>query len=369
MKTVVNIFRIITGVLFIFSGLVKAIDPLGLAYKMQEFFEAFAHEGWMPGLMNSLNDYALAFSITMITLEVVLGIALLLGAWKKLTTFLLLLLMLLFLFLTAYVLFSGRIRACGCFGDCVPLTPVQTFAKDVILLIMILVLFFYRRFIHPVHKPMILWIIIIVSTVATIMLQYYVLRNLPVVDCLPFKKGNNVLELRKMPADAVQDKFDYVFVYSKDGKEEQFSAEELPDSTWEFVDRKQILIEKGRNNIPAINDYHLTNDEGVDVTETLMEQDRTYYLFYLRDVPSSKPSWLKTMRRFLEKTNAPVYVVVSQRDKGETFIRKHGLGELPVLTLDATAIKTAARSAATLYQMKGAVVKKKWGTGQLALAP
>src|SRR5690606_25759779 len=273
MKTVVNIFRIITGVLFIFSGLVKAIDPLGLAYKMQEFFEAFAHEGWMPGLMNSLNDYALAFSITMISLEVVLGIALLLGAWKKLTTFLLLLLMLLFLFLTAYVLFSGRIRACGCFGDCVPLTPVQTFAKDVILLIMILVLFFYRRYIHPVHKPMILWIIIIVSTVATIMLQYYVLRNLPVVDCLPFKKGNNVLELRKMPADAVQDKFDYVFVYSKDGKEEQFSAEELPDSTWEFVDRKQILIEKGRNNIPAINDYHLTNDEGVDVTETLMEQD------------------------------------------------------------------------------------------------
>ena len=106
MKITVTIARILTGLLFIFSGLVKAIDPRGLAYKMQEFFEVWAHDGFMKTMMESLNHYALSFSIIMITLEVVVGVALLIGWQKKLTTWILLLLMLFFTFLTSYVLFS-----------------------------------------------------------------------------------------------------------------------------------------------------------------------------------------------------------------------------------------------------------------------
>src|SRR6187549_3749398 len=149
MKIVITIIRVLTGLLFIFSGLVKAIDPRGLAYKMQEFFEAWAASGFMKGLMASLQEYALTFSIIMITLEVIVGVALLIGWKKRLTVWILLLLMLFFTFLTSYVLFTGKIRACGCFGDCVPLTPVQTFTKDIILLIFVLLLLFNTDYIRP----------------------------------------------------------------------------------------------------------------------------------------------------------------------------------------------------------------------------
>ena len=130
MRLTVNVIRILTGLLFIFSGLVKAIDPLGLAYKMQEFFEVWGQNESLKSLMNGLDKYALSFSIIMITLEVVVGVALLLGWQKKLTGWILLLLMLFFTFLTSFVLFTGKIRACGCFGDCLPITPFTSFMKE-----------------------------------------------------------------------------------------------------------------------------------------------------------------------------------------------------------------------------------------------
>ncbi len=152
MKLLVNTARVLVGALFIFSGLVKAIDPLGLAYKMQEFFEVWATDGYLPKLMNWLNNYAVGFSIFMITIEVVLGVALLIGWQKKLTAWLLFLLTLFFTFLTAFVLFSGKIRACGCFGDCIPLTPIQTFSKDIILTVLIIIMLFGTIHIQPLFK-------------------------------------------------------------------------------------------------------------------------------------------------------------------------------------------------------------------------
>src|SRR4249920_2457277 len=142
MKGSVLIARIIVGVLFVFSGLVKAIDPLGLTYKMQEFFEVWAREGYAPLVMNWMYNHSFLFSILMITLEVVLGVALLAGWNKKMVLRFLLGLMLFFTFLTSYVLFSGKIATCGCFGDCIPLTPLQTFTKDIILLLLVIFLLF-----------------------------------------------------------------------------------------------------------------------------------------------------------------------------------------------------------------------------------
>ena len=212
MKLIVTIIRILTGLLFIFSGLVKGIDPKGLAFKMQEFFEAWANGGFMPGLMTYLDAYALSFSIIMITLEVLVGVALLIGFKKKITATILLLLMLFFTFLTSYVLFTGKIKACGCFGDCIPLTPIQTFTKDIILVFFSIFILFNTKYIHPIAKPYFTWIYVLVALGLIIFLQTSVLKNLPLVDCLPYKKGNNILELRKMPANAIPDKFDYLFV-------------------------------------------------------------------------------------------------------------------------------------------------------------
>src|SRR6478735_4164733 len=145
MKTVLLIIRWIVGLLFIFSGLIKANDPLGLSYKMQEFFEVWG--------IHSLNDLTLPLAIIMNVFEIVAGVAVLIGWQMKIFSWLLLLLIVFFTFLTAYALFSGKIKTCGCFGDCLPLTPAQSFGKDIFLLVLILVLFATRKKIHSSLKP------------------------------------------------------------------------------------------------------------------------------------------------------------------------------------------------------------------------
>lgn len=363
MRIIITIIRILTGALFIFSGLVKAIDPRGLAYKMQEFFEVFAREGYLPTMMDALSNQALTFSIIMITLEVVLGVALLLGWQKRITTWLLLLLMLLFTFLTSYVLFSGKIEACGCFGDCIPITPVQTFTKDIVLLLFVLILLFCHRYIRPLNKPLILSLIVLASMIAVLVLQFYVLNHLPTVDCLPFKKGNNVLELRKIPANAVADEYSYSFIYEKNGEKKEFLASELPDSTWTFAERKQTLVKKGSNNIPLINDFKLNTADGIDTTEAILNSQESYYLFFLEFPSKHTDGWINDFKDFTKSSRgkAKVYVITSQRSLAESLLTKHGIVVDAIFTSDATAIKTAARSNPTLYLFKGPVVQQKWG--------
>lgn len=357
MKPLVNIARVLVGLLFIFSGLVKAIDPLGLAYKMQEFFDVWAAEGIMKGIMLWLNEQAIMFSILMITLEVVLGVALLLGWRTKMVSWLLLLMMLFFTFLTSYVLFSGKIRACGCFGDCIPLTPIQTFTKDIILLILVLLILFGRKYIRPIFSNAVNSIIFLISLLGVLGLQWYVLKHLPVKDCLPFKVGNNILELRKMPVGAVSDKFDYKFIYKKNGEKKEFAVNALPDSTWEFVDRKQILVEKGKNNVPLINDFILKTGTGNDTTEAILNQQGEYYLLIARDFNTQEDTWYADFNRFYTNSKAPVYLVTSDPANAKKVMTTPGL---IILTCDVTAIKTAARVNPTLYLMNGPVVKNKW---------
>ena len=374
MKQAVNIARILVGILFIFSGLVKAIDPLGLAYKMQEFFEVWASEGIMKGTMHWLNEQALMFALLMITLEVVLGVALLLGWRTKLVSWLLLLLMLFFTFLTSYVLFSGKIKACGCFGDCIPLTPIQTFTKDIVLLVMVLLILFNRKYIKPVFSNSINISIFLISLFAVLGLQWYVLKHLPVKDCLPFKIGNNILELRKMPKDAVPDKFEYKFIYKKNGESKEFAVNALPDSTWEFVDRKQILIEKGKNNEPLINDFVLKTAMDTDSTEAILSRQGEYYLLFVKDFSLIAEDWLEDQRFAVVATerSKQVFIISSDRKSAEDRYGSLAVAgkklNIPVLNCDATALKTAARNNVTLYLMEGPVVKNKWGGNDIEKA-
>ncbi len=363
MKVAVTITRIFTGVLFIFSGLVKAIDPRGLAYKMQEFFEAWAHDGFFPKLMDYFSEYALSFSVLMISLEVIVGAALLFAWHKKLTTWVLLLLILFFTFLTGYVLFTGHIRTCGCFGDCIPLTPIQTFSKDLLLLAMIVFLLVNKKWINPIAKPSVTFTIILISTVLTLFLQYFVLVHLPLVDCLPYKKGNDIAALRKMPLNAVPDKYDYVFVYMKEGKKQSFTVAALPDSTWSFVERKQELIEKGKNNTPLINDFSFTTLSGNDTTEAILSKSGAYYVLYIKDVASHAGEWAndkQLIARLIEK-NQPVFIVTSQRNEVTNKIAAMSFKDKTplIFTCDGTAIKTAARANPVVFKMNGSIVEDK----------
>lgn len=360
MKSLLLVTRWIVGLLFIFSGLVKANDPLGLSYKMQEFFEAW---GWI-----GLHDYTLAMSVLMNAFEIVAGVAVIVGWRMKLFSWLLLLLIVFFTFLTGYAALAKNengeliFRSCGCFGDCIPLSPDQSFLKDIILLALILFIFRNRNNIQPMFsRPIFNAILVVDAAIIALLLQWFTLKYLPVVDCLPFKKGSNLIVQRQMPADAVPDKFDYKFVYEKSGEAKEFPLTALPDSTWTFKERKQVLIEKGKNNEPKIKDFNLTTIEGADITDSVLNQKGAYYLLIIRTPDGLRTSdeWMKQASALT--TSQKVFIITSQYEAVVDLLKDDPvLGKLPVLVCDVVALKTAARAVPTLYKMNGPVVEGKW---------
>jgi hypothetical protein len=260
------------------------------------------------------------------------------------------------------VLFSGKIRSCGCFGDCIPLTPIQTFTKDIILLILSIFLIVKRKYILPIFKERLPFALVLIAIVGTLFLQNYVIDHLPLVDCLPYKKGNNIWELRKMPANAIPDKFSYGFVYEKGGVKQSFTTDNLPDSTWKFVERKETLLQKGSNNVAKINDFILSDSTGGDSTEAILNKP-AYYLFFVKELGADTDKWLSLFTDVAKKAlqqNLTIYVVTADPKNVNTFFNQTHSFNLPIFTCDATAIKTVARANPTLLLMQGPIVQKKY---------
>ena len=313
MKILVNIARVLVGFLFIFSGLVKANDPLGLTYKMQEFFDVWAQNASLAHLMHWLDNYALPFSIIIITLEIILGVGILIGVWRRFFSYFLLLLIIFFSFLTGYAVLSGKIATCGCLGDCLPLTAMQSFIKDLVLLALIIFICFGIKYIQPIMSRIESVIILLICTFLVLWLQWFVLRHNPFVDCLPFKKGNNIIELRKIPADAVQEKKTYKFFYQKNGEEKEFS--QTPDSTWKFSRREDIIIQEAKNNIPLILDFDLKTLSGNDSTEAILNTPGPYCLFFVKDISGGTDYWINNFVSIYNVTkskNITLFIVTSQ---------------------------------------------------------
>src|SRR5687767_10856585 len=220
MKLFINASRIVVGLLFIFSGLVKANDPHGLSYKMQEFFELWG--------MSQFDSLTLMFSVLMNAFEIIAGFALLLGWRIKLFSWLLLLLIIFFTFLTGYAYLSGKFKNCGCFGDCLPITPLTSFLKDLVLLVLILFLFWKRHLIKPIFSEKATTISMFGITMLSFVMQWYTLTYLPFVDCLPFKKGKNIAEQMKMPANAIPDSTVITYEYIKGGTALRFALDSIP---------------------------------------------------------------------------------------------------------------------------------------------
>jgi uncharacterized membrane protein YphA (DoxX/SURF4 family) len=355
------VIRVIVGLLFIFSGLVKANDPLGLSYKMQEFFEVWG--------VSYFNDYTLFMALTMNTFEIVAGVAVLLGWRMKFFSWLLLLLIIFFTFLTGYALLSGKIKTCGCFGDCIPLSPLQSFIKDIILLILIAVIFRFRYIIKPFLSSATNGSIIVATTFFCIVLQWYVLKHLPIVDCLPYKVGNNITEKMKVPEGAVPDSFAINFKYQKEGKIVQFDMDHFPDdfndSTYQFIERTQKLIREGSAHA-AITDFGLSSLSGTDTTQAILSQDNYYVLFFLKDLASAKKRWEDNLPPVLEQCKQrkiPFFVVSAVADLAKAHFEEiPNIDTTPVhyLKCDATVIKTAARENPTYIIMKQANIYGKY---------
>ena len=360
MKQLLTITRWIVGLLFIFSGLVKANDPLGLSYKMQEFFEAW---GWV-----GLHDYTLLMSVFMNAFEIIAGVAVIVGYRMRLFSWLLLLLIIFFTFLTGYAAMAKNengeliFRSCGCFGDCIPLSPDESFVKDLILLVLILFIFKHRNNIKPMFsKSIINAFVVFDAAILSLALQWFTLRYLPVIDCLPFKKGNNLVVQRQMPPDAVPDKFEYKFIYEKNGEVKEFELTSLPDSTWKFKDRKQVLVQKGKNNEPKIKDFNLTFVDGLDVTDSVLNQQGDYYLLFIQNIDGLKSTdkWIKKVSSLAATKR--LSIITPQYEAVLNLLKQDAvLSKLPVLVCDVVALKTAARAVPTVYKMNGPVVVDKW---------
>jgi uncharacterized membrane protein YphA (DoxX/SURF4 family) len=346
--------RIIVGVLFIFSGLIKVNDPLGLSYKMLEFFEVW---GW-----HFLDDYALAFALLMNVFEVVAGIAVLVGWQMRLFSWLLLLLIIFFTFLTGYALFSGRIKTCGCFGDCIPLTAAQSFMKDLILLVLILFILFQHKKIKPLFSTKIAIAILIIGASLSSVAQAYVLQYLPVVDCLPYKVGNNILKQMQIPEGATADSMVLTFKYKYKGAMVEFDAANFPedfnDSTYEFVDRFDKLVRKG-NAVKPIPDFSLTTPTGLDSTLQVLNTNR-YLMLMVKDF-SDYNEWKLDFKEVLttcKQKQIPVIIATAATTEALTYFNT--IAGLSVLTCDVTAIKTAARVNPTYFVMQQANIEAKY---------
>ena len=356
MKIALSVIRIIVGVLFIFSGLIKANDPTGLSYKMQEFFEVWG--------LQSLNDYTLAFAVIMNTFEIVAGVAVLLGWRMKLFSWLLLLLIIFFTFLTGFALFSGKIKTCGCFGDCIPLTAQQSFIKDLILLLLILVIFIKKDVIKPVFNTSVSSSLIVLTILFCTVSQWYVLKHLPVIDCLAYKKGNNILEEMKTPEGAVADSFAIKFRYRKAGKEVEFGSDNFPedfnDSTYQFIDRVQELVRPGTAVAP-ITDFILYSESGTDTTLSILNQQDYYVMLFTKDASEAEKNWNKNatnVSNICRQKQVNFYVVTATTEAAQKQLP--ATNDIQYLKCDATVIKTAGRVNPTYFVMKQAKIVGKY---------
>lgn len=282
---IIGFSRLFVGTLFIFSGLIKANDPTGFGYKLEEYFLVFH--------LDFLNDYSAWLAILLCSLEIILGAFLLLGAHKNKVAWGLLLLTVFFLFLTFYSAFFEVVSSCGCFGDAIPLTPWQSFIKDVILLVFVIIIFKYRGRIKPLFskqpaKGLIHTLVVLLSFGTGI----YTLYFLPFIDFLPYKEGNNIPELMVLPEGAEGDVYEHVYnmKHTKTGEIKKVTDKEYMDGLWEddqweiVGEPTSILLKKGYD-IP-IPDLLISDAEGNDVTQELVTNP--YYNFIVVSVYAEK---------------------------------------------------------------------------------
>lgn len=358
MKIAVTIARVLVGLLFIFSGLVKANDPLGLSYKMQEFFEVW-------GMGTKYDSWTLLMSVLMNAFEIIAGFALLIGWRVRLFTWLLLLMILFFTFLTGYTFITGKPKNCGCFGDCLPITSKTSFLKDVVLTILIGFLFWKWKMIKPLMKEKTSTVVMFVITLFSFGFQWYTLNYLPVVDCLPYKKGKNITEQMKMPANAVPDSIVIMFEYEKNGKRVKFNASNFPadfDSTYQYIGRNDELIRKGKNNQPPITGFKLRGITGEDSTAIILNQPYAVLMFII-DFSTPVSKWEKTFARLYAAAKAkgvPVYIISMKPTETPGKIKGTSFSDVQIFGCDDKAIRTASRTNPTVYLLKQGSIEGKW---------
>mgnify|MGYP003589165590 CR=1 FL=1 len=356
MKLLTQTARIITGLLFAFSGFVKGIDPMGTAFKLGDYFAAFR--------IGFLDDLALPLSVMLCLVEFVTGMMLLSGALVKPASWMAAIFMAIFTPLTLILAIWNPVSDCGCFGDAIVLTNWKTFIKNVIIIIPVVYVFITRNDetgVMPVKTAL-------NFTLAYIFLFLLFMRlnlaYLPVIDFRPYSIGTNIAEGMTVPHDAEPDKYDIRFIYEKDGVQKEFTLENYPadDTLWKFVDQKSVLISKGYE--PPIHGFTLMTEQGVDMTEQVTRQNGDVMLMVARRLGESDRDGLMkgySLGIELQKRGTDFHIVTatSPSEAGPL------VTGFSTLYADETTLKTIIRSDPGFVLLHNGTVAAKWSYNNL----
>jgi len=351
MKLISRICWLFVSLLFIFSGLIKINDPVGTAIKLEEYFGVFSTD-FSPVFL-VLEPYALYFSILLSALEIILGVALLVRWQLKNVLWSLLGLMVFFTFLTFYSAYFNKVTDCGCFGDAIKLTPWQSFTKDVVLLVMILILLFTYKYLPAVRRNSKPEIAVAVVTLIAFGIGIYAYLHEPFLDFRAYKVGNSIPQLMK-PSAALK----YKYIMEKDGKEQEFT--DYPkDTTYQFKKMVALNPEAG----PKITDFNVWNDDG-DFTQHVFEGNKL--LILVQDVRKSNAAGFAEINKLVadveKDKNKKIESMVLTASSSQDFdVFRHDVNlAVPYYFGDATVLKTMMRANPGIMLLKNGVVVGKW---------
>jgi len=347
-----QISRFFVGGLFIFSGLIKLNDPIGTKIKMEEYFGVFADD--FGSFFELFVPISLEIGMIMIILEIVLGVAVLIFYRMNITTVLLLLLMVFFTFLTFYSAYFNKVTDCGCFGDAIKLTPWESFIKDVILMIPVLHLFWYRKTYTPVLRTREGHAVVVAATVLSLFLGVYAIRHLPFIDFRAYRVGNHIPSQMQPEEQPV---FEYVFI-RKDNGQEVRSEKYLMDTT-QFTYQSVVQLNEDKTR-PKITDYAVTSVDGDDVTQETFQGVKLFFIIY--DVKKASVNNIDDIVKLSRDLDGKVEMMVltaSGASEFEAFRHEYQLA-VPYYFADATVLKTIIRSNPGITLWVDGTVKGMW---------
>jgi len=349
-KIIDNFSRFFVGGLFIFSGLIKLNDPIGTKIKLQEYFDVFATD--FGSFFEIFIPFALPIGLLLIVLEVVLGVAVLLNYQMKKATWVLLVLMIFFTFLTFYSAYFDKVTDCGCFGDAIPLTPWQSFYKDLILIVFVLHLFYHRKRFEPILRTRTGHFAIGAVTIVSFIVGIYAIEHLPYIDFRPYKVGNSI------PEEMIADESPILeYTFEKDGEEVTSTKYLMPEEGYEYVSSR-IMNEKA--STPAITDYQVVGTDGNDYTQETFKGAKLILIFY--DTKKTNTENIDQINSLIENMDAsidPMILTSAGEEEFEVFRHEYQLA-VPYYLTDATVLKAMIRSNPGVMLLENGVVLGKW---------
>ena len=347
--------------LFIFSGFVKAVDPLGSFYKIQDYLTVFGIISWFPAYL------PLLFAIVLSSAEFCVGVFLFFGVRRKIASTLALLLMGVMTPLTLYLALANPVSDCGCFGDAWVLTNWQTFGKNIVLLVAAIAVFRDRKLMFRFVTLKIEWMVSLYTLLFVFALSFYCLEYLPVLDFRPYKIGTNIKAGMEIPEGAKPSVFESRFVLEKDGRRQEFTLDNYPDSTWTFVETRTVLKEKGYE--PPIHDFSMISlGTGEDITDSVLSDKGYAFLLVAHRIEEADDSNIDLINEIYDYSaehGYGFYALTSSPDEEIGMWRERTGAEYPFCQMDDITLKTIIRSNPGLLLIKDGTILTNWSDNQL----